>query len=71
MVTSYRERLETFGSHVIHYAPVFLPTILRLSAVAGFTAALTGWSKASAINKANGYWLKACDQGMRCLIDLR
>lgn len=62
MVTSHRERLETFGSHLINCV---------LVCVADFTAALTRWSKASAINKSNGYWLMACDQGMRCLIDLR
>jgi len=64
MVTSHRERLETFGSHLINHMLVCVPAH-RHSAWFYFTAALRRWSKASAINKANGYWLVASNQDMR------
>lgn len=59
-VTSREERLETFWSHLINCALVYAragrggPRLV-------FTAALMRWAGASAINKANGYWLMACD----------
>lgn len=68
MVTSHRERLGTFGSRLIIRVLVCVPAH-RHSACAYFTAALGRGAKASAINKANGYWLVASDQDMRCLID--
>lgn len=70
MLTSHRERLETFGSHLINCVLMCVPTH-RQSARSYFTTALRRWSKASAINKANGYWLVASDQDMICLIDPR
>lgn len=61
MATSHRERLETFGSNLINCMLVCVPR----QCMADFTVALTRWSKPSAINKANGYLLIACDQDMR------
>lgn len=57
-LTSRGERLETFWSHLINCALVYArakgPRLV-------FTAALMRWAGASAINKANGYWLMARD----------
>lgn len=70
MVTSHRESLETLGSHLINRILVCVHTN-RQGAWFYFTAALRRWSEASAINKANGYWLMPSNQDMRCLIDSR
>lgn len=70
LVTSHRVRLQTSGSHLINHMLVHVPTH-RHSEWSYFTTALRRWSKASAINKVNGYWLVGSDQDMRCMIDPR
>lgn len=58
VVTLRGERLETFGSQLINctlmYARAWAPT-------AGFNCCTHEMGRASTINKANGYWLMACD----------
>lgn len=55
IMTSQRERLDTFGSHPTNSMLVFMPTH-KHSAWSPFTTALKRWYEASTINKANGYW---------------
>lgn len=57
-VTSREERLETFWTHLINRALMYARAGGGARLV--FTAALMRWAGA-AINKANGYWLMACD----------